>query len=270
MEFLGPPRNMPRNRILAALPPETFEEIRGDLELVSLQVRDIIYDVDKPIDHVFFVETGVLSIVSVMADGSAVETATVGFEGMLGVPLFLDTDRSATQAFCQVPGNALAMRSEPFRRFASGPNGLRPILNRYVQALFTQVAQSSGCNRIHPARQRCARWLLQTHDRVDGDEFPLTHDFLSQMLGVRRATVTESVGSLQADGLLEYERGWMRVKDRAGLERVSCECYAIVRSEFDRLLDGRRTSSPLDGLPTSKDGKSMVNDGTPRRGPTEE
>jgi len=111
---------------------------------------------------------------------------------------------------------------------------------------------------------------LMTHDRVEGDEFPVTHDFLSQMLGVRRATVTEAVSSLQADGLLEYERGWMRVKDRAGLERVSCECYAIVRSEFDRLLDGRKTSSPLDGLATSKDGKSTVNDGTPRGGPAEE
>ena len=270
MEFLGPPRKPPRNRILTALPADAFERIRGDLELVSLTVRDIIYDVGKPIDRVFFVETGVLSIVSLMADGSAVETATVGFEGMIGVPLFLDTDRSATQAFCQVPGESLTMRREPFRRFATGPNGLRPILNRYVQALFTQVAQSSACNRIHPVRQRCARWLLQTHDRVEGDEFPLTHDFLSQMLGVRRATVTEAVGSLQADALLEYERGWMRVKNRPGLERVSCECYAIVRSEFDRLLDGRTTSSPLDGLPTAKDGKTTINNGTPRRGPAEE
>ena len=270
MEFLGPPRNPPRNRILSALAPEVFERMREELELVSLSVRDIIYDVGHPIERVFFVETGVLSIVSVMADGSAVETATVGFEGMLGVPLFLDTDRSATQAFCQVPGNSLAMRSEPFRRFANGPNGLKPILNRYVQALFTQVAQSSGCNRIHPVRQRCARWILQTHDRVEGDEFPLTHDFLSQMLGVRRATVTEAAGSLQEAALLEYERGWLRVKDRAGLERASCECYGIVRSEFDRLLDGRRTASPLDGLTTSKNGKSTVNDGTPRRGPVDE
>ena len=270
MEFLGPPRNPPRNRILAALPGDAFERMREDLELVRLTVRDLIYDVGEPIDRVFFVETGVLSIVSVMADGSAVETATVGFEGMLGVPLFLDTDRSATQAFCQLPGESLAMRSEPFRRFVDGPNGLKPILNRYVQALFTQIAQASGCNRIHPVRQRCARWILQTHDRVEGDDFPLTHEFLSQMLGVRRATVTEAAGSLQEAGLLEYARGWVRVKNRPGLEGASCECYAIVRSEFDRLLDGRRTESPLDGLATSKNGKSTVNDGTPRRGPDEE
>ena len=265
MEILGPPRNAPRNLILASLSPPALERITSHLELVSFSVRDIVYDVGKPIDRVFFVESGVLSIVSVMTDGSAVETATVGYEGMLGVPVFLDTDRSATQAFCQVPGLSLAMRAETFREFADDPAGLRPILNRYVQALFTQVAQSSACNRLHPVRQRCARWLLQTHDRVNSDEFLLTHAFLSQMLGVRRATVTEAAGSLQEAGLLEYAYGRIRVKDRAGLERASCECYAIVRSEFDRLLNGRKTMNPLDGLTTSENGKSTVNDGTPRR-----
>lgn len=265
MEFLGPSHASPRNRLLAALAPHAFEQMKRNLELVSLSIRDVIYDVGHPIERVFFVETGVVSIVSVMADGSAVETATVGNEGMLGVPVFLDTDRSATQAFCQVPGHSLTMPVESFRRVASEVEGLRTILNRYVQALFTQIAQSSGCNRLHPVRQRCARWILQTHDRVEHDEFPLTHEFLSQMLGVRRATVTEAAGALQEAGLLEYERGWMHVIDRDGLERVACECYAIVRSEFDRLLDGRTTSSPLDGVETARDGKSTVNDGTPRR-----
>ena len=271
MELIGSPAEPPRNRILAALPTAEYDGMRPHLEHVRLDLRDVLYDVGRPIERVFFVESGVLSIVSVMADGSAVETATVGYEGMLGIPVYLDSEQSATQAFCQVAGRALSMPTDDFRRVVTAQDGsLRSVLNRYTQALFTQMAQSSACNRLHPVRERCARWLLQTHDRVEGDEFPLTHGFLSQMLGVRRATVTETAGALQKQGLIEYEYGQMRIKDRAGLEQASCECYAIVRSEFDRLLAGQKTPSPLDGVQTSSDGKTALNSGAPRRAPGEE
>ncbi len=264
MEVLGIAPNQPRNRILRSLRKKELDRLRSDLQHVHLDVREIVYDVGRRIDHVYFVESGVLSIVGVMSDGSAVETATVGWEGMLGLPLFLDTDRSATQAFCQVSGESLRMKAEAFRRTVAEGDGLRAVLNRYTQALFTQVAQSSACNRIHPVRQRCARWLLQTHDRMDSAEFALTHDFLSQMLGVRRATVTDVAAALQRAGLIDYSHGRVTVKDREGLEEASCECYAIVRSEFDRLLDGRKTPSPLDDVETSRDGKTTLNNGTPR------
>ncbi|HUQ84623.1 MAG TPA: Crp/Fnr family transcriptional regulator [Gemmatimonadaceae bacterium] len=265
MKSLGSAPDAPRNRLLAALPEDDYASLRPALELVGTELRDIIYDVGQPMERVFFVETGVLSIVNLMADGSAVETATVGNEGLVGLQVYLDSDRSASQAFCQVQGLSLAMRVAEFREAIGEIRALRQILNRYTQALLIQVAQSSACNRLHPVRERCARWLLQTHDRVEGDEFPMTHDFLSQMLGVRRATVTDAAGSLQKQKLIEYEYGHLRVIDRPGLERVSCECYAIVKAEFDRLLEGRFTPSPLDTVQASHNGKSTINNGTPRR-----
>lgn len=264
MEVLGPAPERPRNRILRSL-GDSYAALVPALERVRFTIRELIYDIDQPIEHVYFVESGVISVVAAMGDGSAVETATVGYEGMAGIPVFLGTDRSASQAFCQIDGEALRMRSPVFQRAAEDGIGFRRVLNRYTQALFTQLSQSSACNRIHTMRQRCARWLLQTHDRVGADEFALTHQFLSQMLGVRRATVTEVASALQSDGLIEYSYGRLRVTNRAGLERASCECYAIVRSEFDRLVDGRETPSPLDGVRASRDGKSTLGDGTPVR-----
>jgi hypothetical protein len=134
---------------------------------------------------------------------------------------------------------------------------LTALLHRYTQALFTQVAQASACNRLHQIRQRCARWLLQTHDRVGDDEFPLTQDFLAQMLGVRRASVSEVASAMQKAGLIEYRYGRVRIADRAALEQAACECYRIIVNEYDRLLEGRSVGSPLDGLVTS-DGKQTT------------
>jgi len=265
VEFLGSPADAPRNRLLRALDTSDYDRLRPDLELVHLDVRDIVYDVGRRIDRVFFVETGVVSIVSVTADGRAVEAATVGSEGMLGLPVYLDTDRSATQAFCQVAGQALAMPADAFRHALRDTSSeLRAILNRYTQALFTQVAQSAACSTLHPLRERCARWLLQTHDRVDSDDFSLKPAFLAQMLGVSLVSAADAAGGLQQRGLIEYEDGQLRIRDRAGLERASCECYAIVRSEFDRLLDGRKTPSPLDTLQTSIAGKSTLDNARSR------
>jgi len=200
-----------------------------------------------------------------MSDGTAVETATVGNEGMVGLPVFHGVDRTAAQAFCQIPGDAFRVSTAAFRGELQYRGALGTLLGRYAEALFTQVAQSSACNRVHPMRERCARWLLTTHDRVGEDEFPLTHRFLAQMLGVRRATVTEAAGSLQAAGLIEYRMGTLRIRDRRGLESAACECYAIIRRAFGHLLAGHLPASPLAGVPTSKGGKSLAKSPKPRK-----
>lgn len=240
-----------RNRILRALPDQELARLAPALEPVCVQSRQIAFDVDTPIQHVYFPENAVFSIVGVMGDGSAVETAAVGWEGMVGLPVFLGADRTPAQAFCQIPGDALRLETGTLQREVARGGELRSVLNRYTQAHFTQVAQASACNRLHTMRQRCARWLLQTHDRVGRDEFPLTQRFLSQMLGVRRATITDAARSLQQAGLITYVHGRVTVRDRRGLEGVSCECYAVVRREFERLLEGRVSPSPLDGVRVS-------------------
>lgn len=262
----------PRNRILAALPADEYARLGPHLERVKLDIKRLLFDVDQPIEHVYFPESCVTSILSLMADGSAIETATVGMEGMIGLAIFHGTDRTSAQAFCQVAGEAIKMEAGAFREAIARPNTLTALLHRYTQALFTLIGQASACNRRHTMQQRCARWLLLTHDRVGPEtgvnEFPLTHQFLSQMLGVRRATVTEALGGLQATGAISYEMGVITVRDRAKLEGAACECYAIIQREFDRLLDGplasgAREQNPLAGLKTSDGGRTTIGDGAP-------
>jgi CRP-like cAMP-binding protein len=254
-----------RNRLLAALPPEEYERIAPHLEPVTTGLKQLLFDVDRPIEHVYFPEGMVGSVVTAMPDGTAIETATVGREGMVGLPVFLGSGQTSAQAFVQIAGSALRMRSDRFLEVVAGSPALSRALLRYTQALFTLVAQSSACNRLHTMAERCARWLLHTHDRVDSDEFPLTHQFLSQMLGVRRATVTEAMGTIQATGAVEYQMGRVRVRDRGALERAACECYAIIAREFDRLLggDGLRPT-PLDGVRTAEGNRTALGDGAPQ------
>jgi CRP-like cAMP-binding protein len=230
----------PRNRLLASLPAADYARLASGMTRVDLDLKHVVFDVDRPIEQVHFPEAAVISILSVMADGSAVETATVGHEGMVGLPVFLGTDQMSAQAFCQIPGPSLRIASDDFRRALADSAALTLALQRYTQALFLFVAQSSACNRLHSMPQRCARWLLHTHDRVGAevgrDEFPLTHEFLSQMLGVRRATVTEGMRILQKTGAVNYVRGRVVVRDRATLRSTACECYSVITREFDRLL----------------------------------
>jgi CRP-like cAMP-binding protein len=254
---------MPRNRILAALPVDELDRIRPALEPVDLPLRQVISDPNRPITHVYFVEEGVVSIVGVMADGAAVETATVGNEGMVGMPLFLGTDRMAAQVFVQVSGHGYRMRADAFQRELAHGGALGKRLGLYAQAMITLLSQNSACNRVHTAEQRCARWLLLTADRVGGDTMDLTHLFLSQMLGVRRATVTEIAGALQARGLIEYSRGRITVVDRPGLEAAACECYGVIASEFDRLLGGGTIPNPLESVDVSEGGMSTAGEGAP-------
>ena len=255
------PQLGPRNRILSALHGPTLERMRTSLRLVQLEARRILYDVDEPIEHVYFPETAVTSVVAPMSDGSAVETAMIGCEGFVGLPVFLGASQMTAQCFAQVPGTAYEMTADDFRRFvADRDDGLQRTLNRYTQGLFTQIAQSSGCNRRHDVRQRCARWLLLTHDRVDSDTFPLTQRFLSQMLGVQRTTVTAAAKALEETGCIVYRHGVITVSNRAALEREACECYEIIRAEFDRLLDNRDVPSVFADMPTSDNGDSVLGD----------
>lgn len=235
------------------------------LEPLDAGLRLLLFDVDQPIEWVYFPEGMIGSIVGVMADGTAVETATIGHEGMVGLPVFLGTDRTSLQAFCQVPGPALRMRASAFREAIGRLPELRRLLNCFTQALLTLVGQNSACNRVHMMTERCARWLLMTHDRVGGDDFTLTHQVMSQMLGVRRATVTEAMGHLQERGAISYEMGRVHIRDRARLESLACECYTIIAREFDRLLGSEGAPPMFKRAPTSAGGLSTVGDGTPRR-----
>jgi CRP-like cAMP-binding protein len=225
------------NRILDALPAADFEPIGRVLERVELGLRDYIYRRGEPIEYVHFPINCVISLVTEMEDGRAVEIATVGCEGMVGIPVFLQAAyTSAHESFSQVPGASWRMRAEAFTALANQGGLLQALLQRYTQALFSQISQSSACNRLHTIEQRCARWLLQTHDRVTADKFPLTQEFLAQMLGVQRSSVNGAAGALQDQGVIRYSRGVITVLDRQGLEDAACECYRIIANEFARLI----------------------------------
>jgi CRP-like cAMP-binding protein len=179
-------------------------------------------------------------MVSMGDSGDSVEVATIGCEGMVGMPLLLGGEHAAVEVFMQVPGEGLHLSAKAFHYHLEKEQSLLQIHLRYTQALLTQVAQCSACNCHHPAEARCARWILQTHDRVKGDEFPLTQDFLALMLGVMRATVTDVAGTLQGRKLIRYHRGLITVLNRRGLEAAACECYQLISDEFDRLLGTAR------------------------------
>jgi CRP-like cAMP-binding protein len=225
-----------RNRLLAALPTTELDAIRPHLEPVELQQRQLIYDPETSIGHIYFPETAVVSLVSTLARGGTVEVGTAGREGMVGLPVFLGGDTSSLKVFAQVPGWASRLESEAFLRLAHVSGAFHRVLLRYTQTFLTQVAQSAACNGAHLVEERCARWLLMTHDRVEGEEFPITHEFLAFMLSVRRAGVRMAMGALQDAGLVRYARGRVAIVDRVGLESASCECYRVVCDHYERLL----------------------------------
>ena len=207
-----------------------------------MEVKDKIYEKNATIHHVFFPLSGMYSIVGDTSDGKTAEVATVGKEGMLGLPVFLGTDRIPLRAFTQIPGEVLRMEAVDFRACTADMNGsLARLLSRYAQALLNQLAQQAACSTLHSVEIRCARWLLMCHDRVGMNEFPLTHEFLAQMLGVRRASVTLIARSLLRKGIIAYRRGIVTILDRKGLEAATCEHYTLTRDEYDRLLSTSST-----------------------------
>ena len=225
------------NRLLNALAPRDFERLRPHLERGQVELYHVLAKQGGAFTHVHFPESCVISLVSRMANGSGVEAGTIGNEGMAGLPAYLEGATSESETFCQVAGVSLRMPVQVIVDAAAERPDIRRLLNRYVHAYLSMVSQSVACNRLHDIEQRCARWLLMTHDRVgDVETFPLKHEFLALMLGVRRAGVTTAAGVLQERGLIRYRRGIIRVIDRGGLESAACECYGVVRAQFDRLL----------------------------------
>ncbi len=224
------------NRLLAALPRKEYDRLRPHLEKVSLSLKEILYEPKGPIPHVYFPLDGVVSLVIIMDGGFSLEVGIIGNEGMVGTPVFLGCQSSLTRAISQVPGDALRMETTVFQEEMLRRGALYGLVQRSTQAMINQVSQSTVCNHRHSVKKRMCRWLLMTHDRVGTDEFPLTHEFLAQMLGVRRPTVTAAACSLQAAELIRYHRGRVTVLDREGMEAASCECYGVVAEELDRLL----------------------------------
>jgi CRP-like cAMP-binding protein len=224
------------NRLLAALPVHEQERLLTRWERVSLAMAEPLIEPGARIEHVYFPLSGMYSMVVTMEDGSAVEVSTVGHEGLIGLPIFLGAECSPTKVFCQIPGEVLRMGVEVFREEVGRGGALAILILRYTQAALNQIAQSAACNRLHSVEQRMGRWLLMAHDRVEADEFPLTQQFLSEMLGVRRPSVSAGAAKLQGAGLIRYHRGRITVLERAGLEAASCECYRVVKREYDRLL----------------------------------
>jgi CRP-like cAMP-binding protein len=225
-----------QNRLLAALPPKDFAQLRPRLQQVELVFRNVLYAPEEPVTGVYFPETGYVSRLAPMDDGDHAEVGLIGPEGMTGLAVLLGGDRDTFELLVQVPGTALRMDTAAFREELDRIPTLRPILLRYALAHFEQVARTAACNSRHHIDQRLARWLLMAHDRVEGDEFPMTHEFMAMMLGVRRAGITTAARSLSKAGFIEYERGRITVTDRPGLEAASCECYGIARRAQDQLL----------------------------------
>jgi CRP-like cAMP-binding protein len=224
------------NRLLGLLTNADYERLRPHLQAVPLEYRKSLYEADKSIEFVWFIETGVGSLVNTMANGDAAEVGTIGNEGIVGLPVVFGDRQAPTSVYIQVPGVGLRMSATAFERELVQSVSMRKVMLQYAHAFFNQVAQSAACNQYHSLRQRCCRWLLMTHDRMTSDQFLLTQEFLAMMLGVQRSGVSAAAGALQRTGIIHYNRGNVTIVDRAGLERQSCECYGIAKKEFDRLL----------------------------------
>ena len=224
------------NQLLALLPLAEYQRLHALMRPVDLDFRQVLYPTGAPIEHVYFLNRGTASALTVMEDGSAIEVATIGNEGMVGLGALLADRTSPNKVIIQIAGDALRMDADVLEQEAKSDSPLRRLLLLYQTAFLTQVSYSVACNGLHPVQQRCCRWILMTHDRMDSDEIPLTHEFLGIMLGVRRASVTEVLGPLHEKGLVNNGRGTITIVDRGGLEKLACECYRKVKSEFDRLL----------------------------------
>jgi len=232
-----PARHTPhQNHLLDALPPGDYERLAAHLELIPMGLGDVLYESGDRLQYVYFPTTSIISLLYVMEEGASAEIAVVGNEGILGISLFMGGESTPSRAIVQSAGHAFRLRAallkEEFARY--GPT--MHLLLRYTQALITQMAQTAVCNRHHSVDQQLCRWLLLSLDRLGSNELSMTQELIANMLGVRREGVTEAAGKLQDAGLIRYGRGRITVLDRPRLEQRSCECYQVVKKEFDRLL----------------------------------
>jgi CRP-like cAMP-binding protein len=231
-----PPEISISNRLLGALSPYDLDPLRAHLETVPLPQRQTLSSPDTSIDQVYFPQEGMVSLVQPLENGTTIEVGMIGNEGLVGTPVLLGADSSPLEAMVQIPGSALRIPATAFREEVGRRAGLLRVMLRYVQALHIQVSFTAACNGRHTVPERLARWLLTAHDRSTSDQLPLSHDFLSQMLGVRRAGVTVALGTLKVAGLIRNSHARVTILDRPGLEAASCECYRTVRDEYARLL----------------------------------
>jgi CRP-like cAMP-binding protein len=234
------PNDPNQNYLLAALPRAEFDNIAARLEPITLALGQMLYEPGGQLRYAYFPTSAILSLHYVMESGSSAEFAGVGNEGMLGVALFMGGDTTSSSAVVQTAGQAYRVERRALKEAFDKAGVLQQLLLRYAQALFTQTAQTAACNRHHSVDQQLCRWLLLTLDRLPGQELIMTQELVASMLGVRREGITEAAGKLQRAGLISYRRGHISVLERSGLEAHVCECYTVVKNEFDRLLpDGR-------------------------------
>ena len=226
------------NRLLRMLPVAEYAYLVPRLAVERLSLKQVLIEPGEPISDVYFPRDGVMSMIATEQEGGSVEVGTIGSEGFVGLPVLLGGEMAATRTFVQVEGEAWRMRAADFTRILDERPRVRTSMLRYAQYYMDQLSQSVACNRLHTLDERCARWLLMTHDRVHGDTFELTHEFMSLMLGVRRAGVTVAMGLLQGAEIVRYTRGHVTVIDRPRLEEAACGCYHITRASLDRILGG--------------------------------
>ena len=229
-------RSPMQNRLLANLPSEELTALHPHMEQVSLSHGQVIILPYEPIPFVYFPVNSLLSLVTVMEDGSTVESGSIGREGMAGLPILLDAGTTPMQTLTQIPGTAVRIKAEIIKEAFDRGGALQKLLHRYMHTIIVIGSQSAACNRLHHIEARLCRWLLMSSDGVDSDELRLTQDFLATMLGVRRSGVSEAASKLQGKGLIRYQRGHVQIVDRKSLETSACECYGVVSAEYNRLF----------------------------------
>jgi CRP-like cAMP-binding protein len=233
---MGATRSQPLNKLLAALPLDIYGRLQPNLELVPLKLGASVYEAGGKQAFVYFPTDAIVSLLYVMKDGASAEIAVVGNEGLVGISLFMGGETTPSRAVVQSAGRAYRLRSKVLKQEFEFGGPLQHLLLRYTQALITQMAQTAVCNRHHSIEQQLCRWLLLSADRLPTNELTMTQELIANMLGVRREGVTEAAGKLQETGLIHYSRGRITILDRAKLEKRVCECYVVVKKEFDRLL----------------------------------
>jgi len=235
-------REARQNQLLAAVPDAELERWLPYLEAVDLPLGKVLYESGTRLSYVYFPTTAIVSLLYLMEDGASAEIAVVGFEGLVGISLFMGGESTTSRAVVQSAGSGLRLSSQQMMLEFNRAGPVLHLLLRYTQALISQMTQTAVCNRHHSLDQQLCRWLLLSLDRLHGSELVMTQELIANMLGVRREGVTEAAGNLQDSGLIQYRRGRIVVLDRAGLERRTCECYAVVKREYDRLLPATKTT----------------------------
>ena len=228
--------SLKRNSIFRGVSEATINSICQRCTQVELELRDQIYQSEQTIDAVYFPIDCVLSIVAQMKDGSEIEVGTIGREGMSAFPLLMGASTTANYCYCQVRGSAIRIPADLFHELVESDRNFRQLLDRYLQSYVNMLGQLAACNRLHSIYERCARWLLMTHDRVESSQIPLTQEFLAMMLGTGRSGVSIAAATLQQAGFIKYNHGTIHILDRSGLTTAACECYEVARAQFEGLL----------------------------------